>query len=314
MQVFEHPVTICLAGPGLLGAAEILRRRVSPHAVATVPAAGDAVSLGQTRAEAAGTVQVLAADLDDEVRNYAPGDLYVKVRCPRPDDFLRTAIKGGRVAVAVVEITDRTSVDSDLKALAGHECQRLLIVPASRLPDAVHAINAGLAEAVLIAGSYDGATLTRQVERLIARYFERAGAALRQALNVNGIRFFDEPSVVQAIETGKRDFGATGFICTADPPGVMMINPRGELAFLLVSDDSYATSCAEIADAERGALNSNAPAHFAEETSGPAGPRQAWMAIVAGADRRPGSSWRTTMIIRDYTNAAVFDGIIAPPA
>jgi hypothetical protein len=135
--------------------------------------------------------------------------------------------------------------------------------------------------------------LARQVEHLIERYFERAGAPLRQALMLNGLRFCNEPSVVQNVEAAKRQFGATGHCCTADPPGVMMINGRRELAFLLVSDDSYATSCAEIADAER---NDGGPLkQFAEDSVGGAGPRQAWMNIVAAAEPQPGSSWRTTI-------------------
>lgn len=246
---------------------------------------------------------VLPAALDDEVRNFAPGDLYVKVRPERP----AVALSKDRHSQIAVALVGWDAFDPAARQLnPSDRCQRLLLVPSSAVDQAIGALHKGSCDSIVIADAADAEeAVVREIKRLTECYFSSATLVLREALTVNGADVLDDPQASALLAQAKTELGADSHFIVADPPGALIGRGGEPVAFLLLARPGYSDLVRELA-AERNASDP-APSGFAE-----AGAQAEWVEIVSRASDASGvSNLISARIDRTYATAPLFDQILA---
>lgn len=304
VQPIEHDIYVCFAGAAS-GIATRLAPRLSAGFNVIISSSLSDAAHHLTASAARQTFDLLPPALDDEVRNYKPGDLYLKVR-PQPCDVILARVRPPCLAIVVVESAGTDAeLNAFLQQIQGLGIQRVLLTNAQQVADSIELLNREAADSIVIADRDDtDATLVLQLERLKLRYFEKTQGPLRQALIANGVGFLDDSVAEALVADAKHKLGANRHCVLADPPGVLIANAAGEQAFVLLCGDEYVRAQAEIAES-RDAL-ALPPSGFAE-----AGTAEAWAAVVAasGSMAAP-SALRSTVITRDFATEAIFDQIV----
>ncbi len=302
MLPLEHPTTLATIGETASAAAARIAHRLVPLLTPRRFAALSALA-ETANASSAGIASVLPAAIDDEIRNYAPGDLYLKVRPWRPAE----ALSASRQQIVSVALIGWDAFDTSIAVRATDDpCQRLALVPRENVDQAITALQGGAIDSIVIAGAADGdETIVREVKRLASRYFEAATRPLKLALAANGVAFAGDPAADALLARTKADLGATSHIVLADPPGVLIGHDGDVRAFLLLAGPDYCNSVRELASARN--ASEPAPSGFAEADA-----QAGWADMVAKASAFAAPSvlhW--ARIDRDYDSAAIFDQILS---
>lgn len=302
MLPLQHPTTLAIVGETAAAVAARIESRLAPHLRPRRFATHGELDevLSRTAGEAA---RVLPAAFDDDIRNFVPGDLYVKVRPSRPADALSVS----RQQLISVALMGEDAFDASLQTRgATDHCLRLALVPRAALDRAIAAFQAGAIDSIVITDAPDADdAAVREIKRLTTRYFANTTLPLHLALAANGADFTDDPAADCLLARAKADLNASSHVVIADPPGVL-IGQDGEVkAFLLLADRAYAETVRELAD-ERNACEPS-PSGFAEADT-----QAAWAELVGKARTDAGSSHLiSSRIDHAYATGAIFEQILS---
>lgn len=302
MLPLEHPITLAVVGPMAGDFAARLSGRLGAHQLPRSFASLEDLAAA-AHASRISIAAVLPAALDDDIRNFAPGDLYVKVRPERP----AAALSRDRYSQVAVALVGWDSFDPAARPRdPADRCQRLMLAPSAVAGQAIGALNSGNCDSIVIADTADAEeAVVREIKRLTQCYFAFATLFLREVLTVNGADVLDDPQAGALLAQAKAELGAESHIIVADPPGALIGRGGEAVAFLLLARPGYCDAVRELA-AERNASEPS-PSGFAE-----AGAQAEWAEIVSRASDAAGmSNLVSARIDRTYGTAPLFDQILA---
>jgi hypothetical protein len=252
------------------------------------------------------THEVVAPDLDEQVRSSGRGEFFLKVRV-RPalemlsDPRLRDLAS---VAVIIAPVID-PYIEKTLRTMVSARCKRLLVTASAASTQVVRLLNAGLADSLLFQDepNFDD-RLTACIERLTEDYFEAGGQILKCALHVNGAAFMDTAAASTLLAATKAKLGAHAHCVLADPPGVLILPPAGDQTFLLICDPDYVSAQGEIAALQGD--GDTQPFGFAEASA-----LAHWNEIVSSSTQLAGAEgWRTACVRRSFETDDIFRQIV----